>query len=663
SACSEGVRPGVVLCSAVATACEKGRSWSWSLQMLAAARKLHLELDTVVFSAAVSGCEKCSAWSQALALHHSLRVSSLRPDAIAYNAAAAAAAAVHVEADKATAAQPWEISIGLLKDMQLSGIRATCISYNTAAGACHRGGSWRLGLGLLRAARAAQLGSELIAYTEVVGACEKHFQWMWALQLLRHMRRRRGGLKLDVAAHSALSSALGAARQWESALGLGDVMRCSGLDWDTQACNVLLAVCEKMQRWELAVALLRELPGRRLMPDSLTQSAASRVLDRGQQWEMALQLLSGVGLCNLQSLPEVEAYNAASSACEKGREWQQGLAVFSLLRRRSLQADIVTFGSAISNAALCRWELAVQILDLALHAGMGLSLAACNAAIGACASTGSWRAAAALLAASAQSLSLRPDLVTLKLVASAWESSASSGAALPSTAALGQLVFEAADGLMVRLRSPASGRSGPGSLVRAVEAAEILCGHGQVTAQVQAAFARSVGRPVLQSLRSMRGQQRTWSADDPALLRQFSLGVLATADVLEALGLRLALDNNNNMEALQTAARLATRRQLRACAVEASLLDPAALELPSWLALRAQQDAGQTEAWGVTGSVGRTYGFGSLGWQLDSGRQRPPLDAVFVDHDRGPHAERQALLSAASILLLPWLSLARANEA
>lgn len=106
-------------------------------------------------------------------------------------------------------------------------------------------------------------------------------------------------------------------------------------------------------------------------------------------WEAAISSLDHAS---------TRAYNIAIDACGKGGQWQLALLLFDELKRIGLEADTVTFNSAIS---ACRghpgtWFLALSILDEANEWGFA-DLVSFSTAISASEQSDNWQIALALL--------------------------------------------------------------------------------------------------------------------------------------------------------------------------------------------------------------------------------------------------------------------------
>eukprot|EP00415_Alexandrium_ostenfeldii_P003675 UN3675 len=65
-------QPNVISCSAVISACEKGRKWRVALAMLFSMLGLRIEPNLVSWNAATSACEPGSQWRSAIGLLHSM---------------------------------------------------------------------------------------------------------------------------------------------------------------------------------------------------------------------------------------------------------------------------------------------------------------------------------------------------------------------------------------------------------------------------------------------------------------------------------------------------------------------------------------------------------------------------------------------------------------
>ncbi|CAJ1367620.1 unnamed protein product, partial [Effrenium voratum] len=137
-------RAQLVATSKAITACEKGSTWPAALQLLHAAAREKLQLDTIIMNSAISACEKGGAWQQALLLLTSFpKRQLLRDDVISFNAAISAC----------EKADHWRLALHLLEKTWRTKLRASIITFNAAISACGKGLQWQTAIALMQEAK------------------------------------------------------------------------------------------------------------------------------------------------------------------------------------------------------------------------------------------------------------------------------------------------------------------------------------------------------------------------------------------------------------------------------------------------------------------------------------------------------------------------------
>mmetsp|Transcript_85716 Transcript_85716/g.260170 ORF Transcript_85716/g.260170 Transcript_85716/m.260170 type:complete len:155 (-) Transcript_85716:62-526(-) len=110
-------RPDVVAYDAAMSACERGRAWSWALQLFEDLRPARLEPTLITYNTAISACDKASRWAQALALLAASGQCGQGPSVVGFGAALSAC----------TRAERWLLGLSLLDQMRQHSIRANAV--------------------------------------------------------------------------------------------------------------------------------------------------------------------------------------------------------------------------------------------------------------------------------------------------------------------------------------------------------------------------------------------------------------------------------------------------------------------------------------------------------------------------------------------------------
>jgi len=190
--------------------------------------------------------------------------------------------------------------------------------------------------------------------------------------------------------------------------------------------------------------------------------------------------------------------------------------------------------------------------------------------------------------------------------------------------------------------------------ISAVLAIDLLYWHDVLDSEVEGAFRKKVFKPALSRLLPLRKddgtgipsewdktvEQKGWRIRDRLLERQGSLGIFFTDEALTKLELSDDSFEHRTMPWLPRA-RLECRRVLTAAGAPDSD-DPISKNLNAWLSYSVKPDVDRPEMPRLV-SDGQVFGYGGTG-------HSPWLFPVFVQHDRSPHAERQALHNCLAIM-------------
>ncbi|CAJ1401389.1 unnamed protein product [Effrenium voratum] len=425
-------RAQLVATSKAITACEKGSTWPAALQLLHAAAREKLQLDTIIMNSAISACEKGGAWQQALLLLTSFPKRQLLRDVISFNAAISAC----------EKGDHWRLALHLLGETWRTKLRASIITFNAAISACGKGLQWQTAIALMQEAKEGQLEASIVSFSACIAACEAGQQWVAALDLLTALQdehlssnevpwnsaisacsisgnwplslellgaMQRKAVTPDVYSYTAVISGYGHGElwdaQWQQAMHLFAEL-CARHQPNIVSYGAAVSACEKGAQWQIALALLQELAAGSLRPNLLVCNAAISACEKGNQWRHAVQLLALMQTTGIQA--DMITYCAALSAC--GSQWLQALRLFEGLRRSRGDANAVSFSEALDACERgLQLETAACLLgDLQLGAiakvggrkaflASALSREACNQAISACAKSGNWRQALQLL--------------------------------------------------------------------------------------------------------------------------------------------------------------------------------------------------------------------------------------------------------------------------
>ena len=86
-------------------------------------------------------------------------------------------------------------------------------------------------------------------------------------------------------------------------------------------------------------------------------------LRAGSQWQQAIYLLNSMPSFAVEA--DIISYNSAISSCGKGRLWQAAVDLFHSIPNANLAPDVVSFNAAISACEKGEeWQLALQFFEL-----------------------------------------------------------------------------------------------------------------------------------------------------------------------------------------------------------------------------------------------------------------------------------------------------------
>lgn len=319
--------------------------------------------------------------------------------------------------------------------------------------------------------------------------------------------------------------------------------------------------------------------------------------------------------------------------CQASAAWGAVLQLFSSMWQYRTQPSLIVYNAAVG--AYTSGSLAQRALQLMLELGcarVAADAATCNAAVASC-SGACWPQSLWLLR-NMQRSRLEPGIVAFDAVLAGCSDAGFTSSAPDLLRDLEQQVEHLLP--VVAREPPVSGDTErKGDL--AVLAAERLLASGGLATGTFSALRRALLVPLVPQLQSL--SQSNTEAPSPRLLR------LAEPALERQAGLGAALASEALRRGASAAVALppwmvAARRALRGRADGAAAAGAGANRVGAWLASSAAGGGGMAS----TSCQGRPVGYSTGLWRADK------LRPVFVEHDRGAHAERAALLSLLEVL-------------
>ena len=165
-----------------------------------------------------------------------------------------------------------------------------------------------------------------------------------------------------------------------------------------------ISACERAGDPSRGLSLFDAMQANGITPDSNTIHVAIVAAGRAGEPQRAADLLARIEL--LGARPPTELYNAAAQACEARGEWRLASQLLSRMHRRGVARDAKTYSAVVSacraGGDASRSKLLSAVDQLLQEpegrvVGWTSDIALCDAAFDACASSGHWRSATALL--------------------------------------------------------------------------------------------------------------------------------------------------------------------------------------------------------------------------------------------------------------------------
>lgn len=226
--------------------CQTSHSWSWALELLAAARRQPASLrpDVLAHNLALGACEAALAWAQALAL-----LQDFVP--VLQNGSS-------------------QEKLGKGSHSLTGASSADVVTLNSVLSACRGSAEWQLALELFQRSLASLPTGcvprpDAVSFQVGIAACSDAALWQEALSFLFRMPSARLALTLE--SHAAAIGALGWAGLWRRALDL--LEESQGIASLTAGAggrcfNAAISACERVMQWQEAVALLFQMRASRV---------------------------------------------------------------------------------------------------------------------------------------------------------------------------------------------------------------------------------------------------------------------------------------------------------------------------------------------------------------------------------------------------------------
>lgn len=395
------------------------------------------------------------------------------------------------------------------------------------------------------------------------------------------------------------------------------------------------------KHWELALFWLYEMAGHAVAPNLITYNAAINACEEGLQWDRALTLLQVMASSKVTA--DVISYSSCIAACGQGQRWADAMAFLNEMREEQLQWNIIALSSAVSVCEKAgRWELALDLLQQAWQLKLEVNTVTYNAAISACEKCSQWEMALQLFD-DMELLQISRSMITSAAIITACASAASWLHAtelleLQSKDPTQQVGarFAALAATCVACEAAGAVATMPKVLKEISEsnevlAVELLHNHGLLCSAAAARLKRKMWHPMLLRCSTLTKSKSTgtWRLYDPILEQESFLSTVFTMDMLHQLQLDIPHHRSWLPTARHRSRRASDRRSRRADPTP----EPNAKGIAAWTAVRMQRGDAEVMC------LGRVH---EWSWQWGSADLLVP---VFVEHDRSPHAERQALLT------------------
>ena len=340
------------------TANSKTHNWGKSIELLDEALQHGHAVNVVSFGAALAACDRGSFWQHALRLFRCLASPMVSPFAtpnnITWNATISAC----------SRAKQWERACGLLAQMTEAQSKPDTITINStmrSLGGTGSGSSrWQLAVKLCSQLWQNRLLPNLTTWSTVTNLCAQGNAWHVSLFFLQQALAplaQNGQVRQDQSS------------DWSSSDPSNSL--------DAASITSVLIACARSRRWQRSMQLFSEVfstgrGGYGVKPDLACFNAAMSACERGGHWSGALHLMHQMQ--NTYFLqPDLTSVNTLLSASEKGAKWQMSLNIFSLhlpsvvsgLAAKPSSEDLTVTYTALLSAFTrgAVWPVALSVLD------------------------------------------------------------------------------------------------------------------------------------------------------------------------------------------------------------------------------------------------------------------------------------------------------------
>ncbi|CAE7235602.1 unnamed protein product [Symbiodinium necroappetens] len=271
--------------------------------------------------------------------------------------------------------------------------------------------------------------ANIIVHNSVIGSCSATAQWRQTLSLQNRVRDR--GNQPDPVTANLLLSSCGKMSRWGTALRVTSQIAFSQIRVNIQACNSILSACGRGGHWWQCVAVLADMARTLLSPDIVTYNSLMTMCQSTPQWMVVHQIFHDIQYHGLQA--DRIAFNSLLAACGSSQQWeaassivvdsgifpprvdtvcmamnvygevgrwQSACRLLYALQEKRVEANTITYNSAIDGALGMAWKRALVIFGDLVAAGLQTSVVSITCAV---AGVGAhqWQAAAQITDASA----------------------------------------------------------------------------------------------------------------------------------------------------------------------------------------------------------------------------------------------------------------------
>ena len=221
------------------------------------------------------------------------------------------------------------------------------VSYGAAA-AC---GDWAAASWLFGSSIRQDLGSS-VACSAAVSACEKRSFWQTAVSLLESAGV--GSLQRSIVCYNAASSACEKGMKWQATFAIL-ATRAQYHQPNVITYNAAISAGKQTTQWIQALEMFSELCFR-FYPDTITCNSIIAACDK--RWQEAVHLVAFLHVQRLEA--NVVTFGSAIQTCAKAKHWRQALSLLVGSQLLRVQRDPVMYNALLRG---CPWPTAIQVLD------------------------------------------------------------------------------------------------------------------------------------------------------------------------------------------------------------------------------------------------------------------------------------------------------------